>query len=232
MSCARTSAVLAQVVCEILRLWTNFIARVLIATMKYEGLSHLITDRSVLRELRGVSKHIWKLAGGGDGNGGGGSGGGKQWQQHCPTAVQGAPPPPLVPLSLRLPKPMTANLDGVCLCLVILIAVCADEPPVMPIPCSATIAWNVPRHSLSNNTRSLTVRRRRQPLLFPGNNILINVWKLCSRTLKWLTTQYYHSIMYVLAKGLWQKHRTRWLLFENSWTQCTEKLFTKYVRLV
>jgi hypothetical protein len=186
-------------------------------TMKKEELSHLITDRSVLRELRGVSKHIWKLASGGDGTRGGGSGGGgcKQWQQHCPTAVQGVRP--LVPLSLRLPKPMTASLDGVRLCLVILTGACADGPLEMPTPCSATIAWNVPRHSLSNNTRSLTVRRRRQPLLFPGNNILINVRKLWSRThklpymnqqllarlvyrtFKWLTTQYYHSVMYVLG---------------------------------
>ena len=34
----------------------------MLTTTKYEELSHLITDRNVLRELRGVSKQIWKLA--------------------------------------------------------------------------------------------------------------------------------------------------------------------------
>lgn len=111
-----------------------------LTTTKYEELSHLITDRSVLRELRGVSKQIWKLASGGGGTGGGGrgGGGGKQWQQHCPAAVQGVPPMPS--LSRRLPKPIIANLDAAELCPVILTRGCTDEPLEGPTPCSATIA--------------------------------------------------------------------------------------------
>jgi hypothetical protein len=91
---------------------------------------------------------------------------------------------PMTSLSRRLPRPITARLDGVRLCPVILTRVCTGKPLEGPTPCSATIAWNVPRHNLSNNTRSLTGRRRWQPLLFPGNNIVINVRKLCSRTHK------------------------------------------------
>jgi len=111
-----------------------------LTTTKYEELSHLITDRNVLRELRGVSKQIWKLASGGGGTGGGGrgGGGGKQWQQHCPAAVQGVPPLPS--LSRRLPRPIIANLDGAGLCPVILTRGCTDEPLEGPTPCSATIA--------------------------------------------------------------------------------------------
>lgn len=113
-------------------------AREMLTITKYEELVHLITDRNVLRELRGVSKQIWKLASGGGGTGGGGSGGGggKQWQQHCPAAAQGVPPMPS--LSLRLPRPIIANLDGAGLCPVT--RVCTDEPLDGPTPCSATIA--------------------------------------------------------------------------------------------
>jgi hypothetical protein len=196
-------------------------------TVNYKMLkecSHLITDRNVLRESRGVSKHIWKLASGGGGIGGGGrgGGGGKQWQQHCPAAAHGVAP--LLPLSRRLPKPMTANPDGVRLRLAILTRACTDEQT----PCSATMAWNVPRHSLSNNTRSLTGRRRWQPLLFPGNNMLINARKLCPRTHKLaltneklsarinhgaftsLTTQYYHSKFQLNNLTDSDKNNTQW----------------------
>jgi hypothetical protein len=112
----------------------------MLTTTKYEELSHLITDRNVLRELRGVSKQIWKLASGGGGTGGGGrgGGGGKQWQQHCPVAAQGVPP--MTSLSPRLPSPITGRLDGARLCPVILTRVCTDETLEGPTPCSATIA--------------------------------------------------------------------------------------------